>query len=259
MLSYKVFEKFVRMVLEGCATTKPAADVPLATLFEQVRETAYKADATDPRRTQMAGLTMRVFSVWRTYLRVVDGGQAPTEADLRDITYGEWAEAMHTVYWRMPHIDHLHLECIAVTLAAMLMHTGSRAIRLLQTTVGANPSGQLDRATVYAVMRAARTRHAARDLCTQLLTTSAAAPAAAPAVVVPDAASGQTGDTSGQEGSASGQTGSASGQEGDAFVQTGSAPGGNGADSSSLQPTTPESERICAYLLRLDLSDDERE
>jgi len=255
MLSYKVFEKFVRMVLEGCATTKPAADVPLATLFEQVRETAYKADATDPRRTQMAGLTMRVFSVWRTYLRVVDGGQAPTEADLRDITYGEWAEAMHTVYWRMPHIDHLHLECIAVTLAAMLMHTGSRAIRLLQTTVGATPSGQLDRATVYAVMRAARTRHAARDLCTQLLTTSAAAPAAAPAVVVPDADSGQEGST--QTGSPSEETGSA--QTGSASVQTGSAPGGGSADSSCLQPSTPESERICAYLLRLDLSDDERE
>ena len=93
-------------------------------------------------------------------------------------------------------------------------------------------------------MRAARTRHAARDLCTQLLMTSAAAPAAAPAVV-PAAADGQTGNSSGQEG--------------DAFVQTGSAPGGNGADSPSLLPSTPESERICAYLLRLDLSDDERE
>lgn len=170
MLSYRVFEKFARMLLEGFVPGCEATEMPLPTLFGQVRDEAFRPDGADPGRTSMAGLSMRMFTFWRTRLRVIDGGAAPTEEDLHDVSWTEWADAMYTIYWHCPRIDHLHLECVAVALAYCNMVAGSRAIIHAQELTSARQlTGRIDRATVYAIMRAAKTREQGRALAARLL------------------------------------------------------------------------------------------
>ena len=248
MLSHLVFDKFVRMLLEGYCDATPPADIALPTLFATVREAAFKVEAgtetsrveagaeaeaskvdgADPRRTSMAGLTLRMFSVWRTRLRVVHGSGVPDVEALRSISYAEWADAVHTMFWRMPHIDHLHLECVAVTIAYCNMLMGSRAMVHVQEMAPPKrfTPGRLDRGTVYAVMRATKTRELGRAFCRELLTWCAEQLTARSSRI--------------------------------AARQDGGIEDGNMPLPEDARFAT-EAERVNMYLLRLDLSDEEKE
>ena len=233
MLSYRVFEKFARMLLEGQTATRQEEDVVLPTLFANVREEAFRLDEGDALRTSMAGLSMRMFTLWRMRLRVLDGGQAPTEDDLQRISFTEWADAIHCIYWRTPRIDHLHMECVAVTIAYCNMLLGSRALVHVQEMAPPRrfTPGRIDRGTVYAVMRATKTRELGRAFCRELLAWCVEQLAARAARI--------------------------------AARQDGGSQDGGSLDGNTPLPEdgrfTSEAERVNMYLLRLDLSEEEKE
>lgn len=170
MLSYNVFRKFARLLLEGQTAATMPERMDLVQLFEHVRPMAFHAYPADPLRTDMAGLQMRLFRLWRNDLsKLTNVKGPPTEDALRAITYHEWMDALHTFYWQQPRMELLGWECVAVCLAECYMRLGSRALHQLQEIVGVPTSPRIDAHMARVFSSRFVTRIQARDLCSRLL------------------------------------------------------------------------------------------
>ena len=64
-------------------------------LFEKARATGFGNDPVDSGGATMVGVTLATYKAYRK----TKGKKAPTAADLRKITYEEWADILKTMFW----------------------------------------------------------------------------------------------------------------------------------------------------------------
>ena len=158
------FEKWVPFLLEmegGCTITPGLTP---REIYEARGQKAFSDNPSDPGGATMMGITLAVYSLWRA----MNGHPVTTAADLRAMTYAEWASIVKTYFWDNFRCSQASLECIAVCMADGIFHSGTAGVKDLQRVLGLVPDGIVGRKTVGALQRA-RSRESGRALCHQLL------------------------------------------------------------------------------------------
>lgn len=103
-----------------------------AELFEYAKKGGWVNDPVDKGGATMVGVTLGTF---RTYF-----GSRLTKNDLREITYPQWRLIMKR-YWDRCKGDDIELQCIAEFFVDWHVHSGTSAIRKVQSMFGIRVDG----------------------------------------------------------------------------------------------------------------------
>ena len=162
------FDTFLRFLIRWEGATNPIGREDTESIYLRATPFAFSKHPKDPGGATMMGITMRVFTVWRT---AICKQPRPTETDLRSMPYAEWENIVRYLYWQPLRADTLPFDCFNIALADWHFHSGATAIRHAQTLLGTEPDGYVGRKTINAAKRAMPTRERARLLATQLTET----------------------------------------------------------------------------------------
>ena len=107
-------------------------------------EGGYTDDPSDRGGATNKGITLR------TYRSVFGTGK--TNEDLRHITDGEWDTVFRSLFWDVCMGDAIDDQSVANLLVDFAWHSGTaRAVRTVQSVVGAKQDGIMGRKTLHAV------------------------------------------------------------------------------------------------------------
>jgi lysozyme family protein len=124
-------------------------DPSKATLEQQYNECKKQGLANDP--DDRGGLTMCgvTYSTYAAYCNKV--GKKATEKGLKALTYAEWYEILHTMFWKRWKADSINNQAIANILVDWVWASGITGIKRPQRIVGVSADGIVGEITLAAV------------------------------------------------------------------------------------------------------------
>lgn len=121
--------------------------LPLEKQFEKARLTGWSDDPDDPGGATMIDVTIGAYADYR----IRNSRSKPSKADLRAITFPEWADILKTMYWDRVRGDEIQSQGVANILLDWVWASGPGSISGAQRLVGVAPDGIVGPLTVKAI------------------------------------------------------------------------------------------------------------
>ncbi len=148
MANYKQLIPFIFHFSSG-VYGKNGSDLrlPLEEQVELAKKRGWSDDPDDPGGATMVDVTISTYSTFRKR----KGLSLPTKADLRGISFEEWAEILKTMYWDRWRADEIASQGLANMLVDWTWASGYSSIRKVQRILGVKPDGRAGPVTLAAI------------------------------------------------------------------------------------------------------------
>ena len=134
-------EKLIPVIIKWEAGVDPEKEGNIGLsaneLFEKARATSFGNDPVDSGGATMVGVTLATYKAYRK----TKGKKSPTAADLRKITYEEWADILKTMFWDKMKADQIANQSIANLCVNTVWGSGPGYIKTIQGTLGVKQDG----------------------------------------------------------------------------------------------------------------------
>lgn len=141
-------EKYLPILLRWEAGINVKQNETLEHAFERAKKTGWANDPADRGGATMVGVTI---GTYRTYCRY-KGRKVPTVNDLKNITYKEWRDVVHTLYWSKWKADLIEDQNVANMIVDWVWASGQGiGIKRVQKILGVTADGIVGPKTLAAV------------------------------------------------------------------------------------------------------------
>lgn len=141
-------EKFIPILFRWEAGINMKSGETLEQAFQRAKKTGFANDPQDKGGATMIGVTIGTF---RTYCRYKGRGTASVQ-DLKNITYKEWRDVVHTLYWSKWKADLIEDQAVANMLVDWIWASGQGiGIKRVQKILGVTADGIVGPKTLAAV------------------------------------------------------------------------------------------------------------
>jgi len=141
-------EKFIPILFRWEAGINMKSGETLEQAFQRAKKTGFANDPQDKGGATMIGVTIGTF---RTYCRYKGRGTASVQ-DLKNITYKEWRDVVHTLYWSKWKADLIEDQAVANMLVDWVWASGQGiGIKRVQKILGVTADGIVGPKTLAAV------------------------------------------------------------------------------------------------------------
>lgn len=141
-------EKYLPILLRWEAGINIKQNETLEHAFERAKKTGWANDPADRGGATMVGVTI---GTYRTYCRY-KGRKVPTVNDLKNITYKEWRDVVHTLYWSKWKADLIEDQNVANMIVDWVWASGQGiGIKRVQKILGVTADGIVGPKTLAAV------------------------------------------------------------------------------------------------------------
>jgi lysozyme family protein len=141
-------EKFIPILFRWEAGINMKSGETLEQAFQRAKKTGFANDPQDKGGATMIGVTIGTF---RTYCRYKGRGTASVQ-DLKNITYKEWRDVVHTLFWSKWKADLIEDQAVANMLVDWVWASGQGiGIKRVQKILGVTADGIVGPKTLAAV------------------------------------------------------------------------------------------------------------
>ena len=141
-------EKYIPILFRWEAGINMKAGETIEQAFIRAKKTGWANDPLDKGGATMIGVTI---GTYRTYCRY-KGRKQPSVTDLKNITYKEWRDIVHTLYWSKWKADLIENQHVANMLVDWVWASGQGiGIKRVQKILGVTADGIVGPKTLAAV------------------------------------------------------------------------------------------------------------
>ena len=115
--------------------------------FERAKKVGFANDPLDNGGATMVGVTI---GTYRSYCRY-KGKKSPSVADLKTITYKEWRDIVHTMFWSKWKADLIEDQKVANMVVDWVWNSGAGTIKKVQALLKVTQDGIVGPKTIAAL------------------------------------------------------------------------------------------------------------
>lgn len=146
-------EKYIPIVLRWESGVTVNQNETLESAFNRAKKRGFANDPNDNGGATMVGVTI---GTYRAYCRY-KGKKTPTVNDLKSITYKEWRDIIHTMYWAKWKADLIEDQNVANMLVDWVWMSGQGVgIKKVQKLLGITVDGIVGPKTLDAVNKSGK-------------------------------------------------------------------------------------------------------
>ena len=144
-------EKYIPILFRWEAGINMKAGETIEQAFNRAKKTGWSNDPLDSGGATMIGVTL---GTYRTYCKY-KGRKVPNSTDLKNITYKEWRDIVHTLYWSKWKADLIEDQNVANMIVDWVWASGQGiGIKRVQKILGVTADGIVGPKTIAAVNNA---------------------------------------------------------------------------------------------------------
>lgn len=141
-------EKYIPIVLRWEAGISVKQGETLEHAYERAKKVGFANDPLDNGGATMVGVTI---GTYRSYCRY-KGKKIPTIADLKNMSYKEWRDILHTMFWSKWKADLINDQSVANMIVDWVWTSGQGiGIKRVQKLLGVTADGIVGPKTIAAV------------------------------------------------------------------------------------------------------------
>lgn len=141
-------EKYLPILFRWEAGINMKAGETIEQAFVRAKKTGWANDPLDKGGATMIGVTI---GTYRTYCKY-KGRKTPSSTDLKNITYKEWRDIVHTMYWSKWKADLIENQHVANMIVDWVWASGQGiGIKRVQKLLGVTADGIVGPKTLAAV------------------------------------------------------------------------------------------------------------
>ena len=141
-------EKYIPILFRWEAGINMKDNETIEQAFERAKKTGWSNDPLDSGGATMIGVTI---GTYRSYCKY-KGKKIPSSQDLKNISYKEWRDIVHTMYWSKWKADLINDQKVADMIVDWVWASGQGiGIKRVQTILGVTADGIVGPKTIAAV------------------------------------------------------------------------------------------------------------